>query len=394
MANYYAEPSDIAAEGYFRNMAAQDAREANAYNRQRVERQDAITNRKYQQEQAQQAAEMAIEALAGGADEGQVAAFLTEIGNDIGSPFDAATHMPVLKGQAKTRMSASGGLGLTPIPVKNADGSIDLYQPSSGGTPLRMAFPEGSSPLVGNVMQVDQGTQTSLINQRTGQPVAPPLPTSPNPSQMPEFRADVVAAEEAAKVAAIPARNRAEIDAAIEKAAVTAQQDAVRALPAAIDKAEAAMKVIDSLASHPGLPYLVGMYSMAPVVPNTDQAGADAYMKQIEGQAFLEAYASLRGTGQITQIEGEKATNALLRLSRRQDKDAYVQGLDELREVIEKGLERAKKSAMPKNQLSSLQKNIGDKLSTSVDLPVGTVDGGYEFLGGDPSNPESWKKVQ
>ncbi len=104
MANYYAEPSDIAAEGYFRNMAAQDAREANAYNRQRIEKQDAVNNRAFQQEQAQQAAEMAIEALAGGADEGQVAGFLTEVGNDIGIPFDANRHMPILRGRAQSQL--------------------------------------------------------------------------------------------------------------------------------------------------------------------------------------------------------------------------------------------------------------------------------------------------
>jgi len=391
MPNYYADPSDIAAEGYFRNMAAQDAREANAYNRRRIEqqdaytrqrtdRQDAINNRAYQQEQAQKAAEMAIEALAGGADEGQVAAFLTDVGNDIGSPFNADTHMPILKSRANVFLKGENSL---PSNVQE----WRYYNSLSEADQQRFLEMKRGGKLFdlggGGKGYLGAGGQQEVL-------VTPEIATTRDATRA----GAVVSSQEAAKTAEIPARNRVEIDGAIERASALAQQDAVRALPAAIDKAEAAMKVIDSLASHPGLPYLVGMYSMAPIVPGTDQAAADAYMKQIEGQAFLEAYASLKGTGQITQIEGEKATNALIRMSRRQDKEAYVQGLIELREVIAAGLERAKKSAMPKDQLSSLQKNLGDKLSTSIDLPVGTVDGGYEFLGGDPSKPESWKKVQ
>ncbi len=39
----------------------------------------------------------------------------------------------------------------------------------------------------------------------------------------------------------------------------------------------------------------------------------NAMLDQVQGGAFLQAFESLKGGGQITQIEGEKATQAIVR---------------------------------------------------------------------------------
>ena len=57
--------------------------------------------------------------------------------------------------------------------------------------------------------------------------------------------------------------------------------------------------------------------SNSPIVPGTERAGARSYLDQIGGQAFLQAFESLKGGGQITEIEGTKATTALTRLTDR-----------------------------------------------------------------------------
>ena len=49
----------------------------------------------------------------------------------------------------------------------------------------------------------------------------------------------------------------------------------------------------------------------------------------------------LRGGGQITQIEGEKATNAIARLQRAQSYDAFREALLELRDIAERAARRA-----------------------------------------------------
>lgn len=116
-------------------------------------------------------------------------------------------------------------------------------------------------------------------------------------------------------------------------------------LPRLEQNATQSIKIIDDLKAHPGLPYITGLYSKAPIVPDTDQAAADALAKQIQGTTFLEAYNTLKGGGQITEVEGTKAQEAIGRLSRAQSTEDYIGALDDLRSVISNGLERARKTA-------------------------------------------------
>jgi hypothetical protein len=121
----------------------------------------------------------------------------------------------------------------------------------------------------------------------------------------------------------------------------TAQVD----LPRVEANAEQALETVKQLKSHPGLPYITGLYSAAPILPGTPQAGADALAKQIQGKTFLEAFNTLKGGGQITEVEGAKAESAIARLSRAQHRREYVQALGELEEVMKAGVERARTKA-------------------------------------------------
>jgi hypothetical protein len=141
-------------------------------------------------------------------------------------------------------------------------------------------------------------------------------------------------AQEGAEIAAIPARAEAE-----RGVAARAEIGQIR------DKANESLKVIRSLRDHEGLDYLVGRFGISPVIPGTAQADAAAFLDQIQGRAFLEAFESLKGGGQITEIEGRKATDAIARLGRRQTKKAFQESLDELMGVIESGLQRAERAA-------------------------------------------------
>jgi hypothetical protein len=54
----------------------------------------------------------------------------------------------------------------------------------------------------------------------------------------------------------------------------------------------------------------------------------------LNGQAFLQAFESLKGAGQITEIEGTKATQAIGRLDSAQSAEDYQQALTELRDLL------------------------------------------------------------
>lgn len=142
----------------------------------------------------------------------------------------------------------------------------------------------------------------------------------------------------------VPPGKKNEVDAAGAargKATGEAQSD----LPRQEDNAQLALRTIQDLKKHPGLPYITGVNSMLPIIPGTLQAGADSLAKQIQGKTFLEAFNTLKGGGQITEIEGAKAESAIARLQRAQNRREYVQALTELEDVINLGLSRARVKA-------------------------------------------------
>ena len=81
---------------------------------------------------------------------------------------------------------------------------------------------------------------------------------------------------------------------------------------------------IDGLANHPGLSSAVGMRVPGwSYVPGTEAANFASRLDQLQGQAFLQAFESLKGGGQITEVEGKKATDAIARLSQNQSEAAF-----------------------------------------------------------------------
>lgn len=98
--------------------------------------------------------------------------------------------------------------------------------------------------------------------------------------------------------------------------------------------------LIDEIVKHPGLPYAVGASSMLPVIPGTDAASFVARLDQLGGRQFLEAFESLKGGGQITQIEGEKATNAIARMQRSQKEEDFIAAANEFKAIIQQAIDR------------------------------------------------------
>jgi hypothetical protein len=94
---------------------------------------------------------------------------------------------------------------------------------------------------------------------------------------------------------------------------------------------------------HPGFETVVGftLFPGARFIDGTDAAGFDAYLKQIEGQAFLQAFDTLKGGGAITQIEGEKATTALSRMKRSTNEVEFVKAAREFSDILRRGLEKS-----------------------------------------------------
>lgn len=103
------------------------------------------------------------------------------------------------------------------------------------------------------------------------------------------------------------------------------------------------ISVLDKAIEHPGRKAATGLSgTLDPrnYVPGTDATNFRVVLDQINGAAFLQAFESLKGGGQITQIEGEKATQAIARLNRAQSDEEFLSSLNELRGIMATGYKR------------------------------------------------------
>lgn len=79
--------------------------------------------------------------------------------------------------------------------------------------------------------------------------------------------------------------------------------------------------------------YALGLGGMLPTIPGVN-SDFNARAGQLQGQAFLQAFNTLKGSGQITEVEGEKATAAIARLQKSQTTSEFYNALDDAKKVI------------------------------------------------------------
>lgn len=131
------------------------------------------------------------------------------------------------------------------------------------------------------------------------------------------------------------------------KAEGKAQGAARATLPSDLQSGESAVKEIDQLLSSKGFNEVFG--SVDQFRPNWTMTaeGKDALTRfnQLKGRAFLQAYSMLKGGGQITEVEGAKAENAMARLDRALSEDEAKAALTDFRDAITTGMQKMRQKA-------------------------------------------------
>lgn len=138
----------------------------------------------------------------------------------------------------------------------------------------------------------------------------------------------------------------------VAKAGALKQQENRMALPQTIATAQQQLDLIDQMVGkegdvksrpHPGFESAVGMRVPGlGYIPGTDTSGFNRLLEQVKGGAFMTAYQNLRGGGQITEVEGKKATDAITRMDNSQSEAEFKKAAREFQSVIRAGIERAK----------------------------------------------------
>lgn len=134
-------------------------------------------------------------------------------------------------------------------------------------------------------------------------------------------------------------------DAEAAKAFGKEQGQATFDLPRVRATAYEGITAIDNAMNSPGLKNITGWLSLAPITPGGERARAEALLDQVGGRQFLAAFESLKGGGQITEVEGTKAEQALAALGRAQKYEDVVQALNDLRGVIVRSVQAKEKAA-------------------------------------------------
>lgn len=192
-------------------------------------------------------------------------------------------------------------------------------------------------------------------------------------------------------------QGEAEKQGAVERAKAEAKAgapEAVAAKDAQRASIQAQISVIDKALKHPGRETATGLSSALDprnFLPGTNARDFQVVLDQLGGAAFLQAFESLKGGGQITEVEGNKATAAIARLNRAQSDAEFETALKDLREVMDKGLQRLGGTG------ASGGWDAPKPASPAAKAPPkpmkGMVMDGYKFKGGNPADRNNWERM-
>lgn len=145
------------------------------------------------------------------------------------------------------------------------------------------------------------------------------------------------------------------------------EAERVTQLEGEVQSSQMMLGQLDALLFDPDLERALGIEGFFRKLPSelgldTDTARVRGRIDQIKGGAFLQAFKSLKGGGQITEIEGQKAEQAEARLDTAQNLTDFTDALKEYRFYIDQGIRRKMGEDIPLDTLYKSEKGAADPL--------------------------------
>jgi hypothetical protein len=170
----------------------------------------------------------------------------------------------------------------------------------------------GEAPAIEKPIRVESVEGINFAIGPTGQPIQLPTETERQAQELAVKKAQVELTQ-------------------AEKEARDKQFERVNKLEMGLNQFNEGVRIIDQLLSDPRLGKGVGANAFFAALPATEARAIAGMINQIKGQNFLNAYESLRGASGISNIEGQKAEQAMGRIDQYMEEKDLRQALEELR---------------------------------------------------------------
>lgn len=300
--NYIIGASNTGAAGYHNAMAGMDQRKReadvdrhNAFNRMNVDRQ-------YKDTKMREAFEMAALMDVDETNNGPALDYLDRVSDELGVQRPDRNQIgPALKTYRSQVGQGDARYGLDAVTIEETlpDGTkreVDAQLSSSGG------YRPIGARVMPNLVQTKLGNRVVWADRRTGQPVSE-FPVGVAPEKTPEFRGDVVAAEEGARgntpqaQADLEAKRRANEKAAREQAEaeLAKQQQSVDRL----DIITAAQELIED----PALDQVYGTVKGATLSVRQDTVDTEAKIDRLTALLTVQNLGKMKGVLSDTDIK-------------------------------------------------------------------------------------------
>lgn len=277
------------------------------------------------------------------------------IGTKSASPFAKSIASKLVERQFKEPKWEKAEL-TDPKTGNTRQGWVDVNSPNPEST-----FRQGGEKPAISAMDVMKGRFEGWYTGAT--PTGGAMPTGGTGGGMPSVGGGVPSGAPTGGFGGLPPQTAIQANKEITVDRMKRQQEYAEKAPAAIEQMGQTLRNINDLIGdtkvengkivygkqkpHPGFESAVGI-SAAPLsgfIPGTNTTDFKERMAQIKGQSFLQAFENLKGAGQITEIEGAKATAALNRMSLSQSEAEFIKAAREFEENVSKGMELARKRA-------------------------------------------------
>lgn len=158
--------------------------------------------------------------------------------------------------------------------------------------------------------------------------------------------------------------------------------------------------IISELINHPGRAWGTGGTAIwASAVPGTPAYDFKTKLAQLSGQNFLTEIQRMKGQGSLSDSEGKRLESASAALDAAQSEPEFLKQLMQLQSELQFYKQRAERKAAGQTAATSAPapRPAPSRPAPAAQRPgapkQGTIKNGYVFMGGNPADPKSWRKL-